>query len=159
MARLSAATLALGAIVLALAVCAAYAQPCIECKDCTTSNCWRQCKPSCPKGVNGDDCKRKGQQFGRDVARQACDTTRKFCNGGQKPLAAKAMSSNIGTVSKRQCANIAYGACQQVAMDRSKSPCGRDFNGFRQCNARQFMDFYTGEVNDLCLQKAMTINN
>jgi hypothetical protein len=50
--------------------------------------------------VNGDKCRRDGRDFGRRVNRAACDTTKLYCNGGQKPGAMAAKS--IGPVSLQQ---------------------------------------------------------
>lgn len=55
-------------------------------------------------------------------------------------------------VSLGQCANIAYGVCQAHAMDPKQSPCGHHFKGYQQCSGQQFMQFYTGIVNDGCKQ-------
>lgn len=142
-----------------LAVFMASAQPCIPCRDCRTNNCYRQCKAECPVKVDGDRCRRLGRDYGRDAAAKACKTTEQFCNGGTQPIAARsARSGGIGRVTLQQCANIAYGACQQVALDPSKSPCGRSLTfGFRQCNAQRFTDFYRGEVDEYCYNLAKAI--
>ena len=61
------ATLLLAAVLLAAA---ASAQPCIECKDCVTQNCWRVCKDTCtpirPSDiiVSGDQCRDVGTKLG-----------------------------------------------------------------------------------------------
>jgi hypothetical protein len=155
--RLTAATGILASCLL-LAVFLASAQPCIPCRDCKTNNCFRQCKAECPPQVNGDECRRLGRQYGRDVAVKACKTTEQFCNGGQTPVGARASRSSIGRVTLQQCANIAYGACQEVALNRNSSPCGRSLNGgFRQCSARQFQDFYRGEIDEYCFNLAKAI--
>jgi hypothetical protein len=49
-----------------------------------------------------------------------------------------------------QCANIAFGTCQVSAVSHHSSPCGHHFKGYKQCSGKQFMDFYTGIVNDAC---------
>lgn len=58
-----------------------------------------------------------------------------------------------------QCANIAFGACQNKAGDQFSSPCGQNFKGYKQCSGQQFRDFYTGIVNDSCHQAVNWIQN
>jgi hypothetical protein len=141
-----------------VALFVASAQPCIPCRDCRTNNCFRQCKAECPVQVNGDECRRLGRQYGRDAAANACRTTEQFCNGGTQPVATRASRSSIGRVPLQQCANIAYGACQEVALNPRTSPCGsRLTNGFRQCNAARFQDFYRGEIDEYCYRLAAAI--
>jgi hypothetical protein len=66
-----------------------------------------------------------------------------YCNGGQKQGmlgAGRAFPVSLG-----QCANIAFGLCQEQSLNRWTSPCGWAFNGHKQCNKQQFMDWYNGE--------------
>jgi hypothetical protein len=84
----------------------AAAAPPRRCKDCKTNNCFRNCKAKCPAPVprppqvNGDRCRRNGRDFGRRVNRLACDTTRLYCNGGQRPAATRTFG--IGAVTLQQ---------------------------------------------------------
>lgn len=65
-----------------------------------------------------------------------------FCKGGQRTFAAKFQSK----VSLKQCGNIAFGECQNLAKNRARSPCGRSFNGVDECTRNQFQSFYNGEM-------------
>jgi hypothetical protein len=60
-----------------------------------------------------------------------------------------------------QCANIAFGACQQRANDAYSwgNPC-RDAlrSGYAQCSAQQFRQFYEGETRDLCYNNAKSVS-
>ena len=67
-----------------------------------------------------------------------------FCNGGRKQQAL--VSLNYFPVSLGQCANIAFGTCQEVALNPWKSPCGYAFRGFKQCDQTAFKNFYSGET-------------
>jgi hypothetical protein len=95
-----------------------------------------------------------GADWGRQASKSACETTKTYCNGGKPP--GTRTFGGIGQVSLPQCANIAFGRCQQVAMDPinltgPNSACGHSLmHGFRQCNRQQFRSFYEGEVNELC---------
>ncbi|KAI8469845.1 MAG: hypothetical protein J3K34DRAFT_422576 [Monoraphidium minutum] len=139
----------------------AAAQPCIRCTDCKTNNCWRVCKPSCPGIkpsqviVSGDACKRQGEWAAAGVARSACETARKYCNGGRSMTS----SRYVGPTNLAQCANIAMGSCQQRANNPSGGhPCGRQIrSGFKSCSASQFKSFFQGETRDLCMDKAKSI--
>lgn len=156
------------ALLLACCLARASAQPCIECKDCRTGNCWQVCRPTCPRPrppvvrpnnviVNGDACRRAGDASGNGAARSACETARRYCNGGSAP-SAFARGRGIGPTTLSQCSNIALGSCQQAANDRRRSPCGRELtSGFRQCSASQFRQFYEGETRDLCTNAARSI--
>jgi hypothetical protein len=68
-------------------------------------------------------------------------------------------SSPYFPVPLTQCANIAYGTCQNKAMDASASPCGHHFKGYKQCSGKQFYDFYKGIVNDACHKAVSWIQN
>ncbi|KIZ01416.1 hypothetical protein MNEG_6545 [Monoraphidium neglectum] len=161
------AAAALAALALALLLSVATAQPCIECKDCRTNNCWQNCRPSCPRApvinpnqviVSGDRCKRAGEQSGPNAARSACETTRRYCNGGRQT--AFAAPRRVGLTTLSQCANIALGACQQTANnDRAQwHPCGRELQrGLNQCSAQQFRQFFEGETRDLCTDSSRSI--
>ncbi|KAI8465197.1 MAG: hypothetical protein J3K34DRAFT_437785 [Monoraphidium minutum] len=161
--------LAQGAL-LALALLAAaarhaHAQPCIECKDCVTNNCWRVCRDSCapvrPSDiiVSGDDCKRAGDALGPAASQSACDTTKKYCNGGKRaPM--KATRGAIGAVTLSQCSNVALGSCQQTANNAYnwRHPCGRELrSGYSQCSAADFQAFFKGETKDLCTTLAKDV--
>lgn len=149
---------ALVAFCLLAGIALAAAQPCIPCRDCRTNHCYRHCKPECPIKVDGNKCRRLGQQYGKDASRQACSTTEKFCNGGQPVAKAALKSGGIGRVTLDQCANIAYGACQQVALAPVTSSCPRSLAlGFRQCSARDFNQFYRGEIDEYCYKLAKAI--
>lgn len=148
----------------AVLIAAAAAQPCIECKDCRTDNCYRNCQNSCPQNngwqgpirpsdiaVNGDACRNTGTGYGPNAARNACETTRKYCQGGRSAPAPR--RNDIGTVNLAQCANIAMGACQGNANNPYSwgHPCGNDLrNGYASCNQQKFKEFFEGETSDLC---------
>ncbi|GBF91950.1 hypothetical protein Rsub_04674 [Raphidocelis subcapitata] len=149
--------------VLAALVAAAAAQPCIECKDCRTDNCYRNCKNSCPQNngggpirpsditVNGDACRNQGNNYGPNAARSACETTRKYCQGGRSMGAPR--MGGVGPTNLAQCANIAMGACQGNANNPWSwgHPCGNDLrNGYQSCNQQTFKNFFEGETSDLC---------
>jgi hypothetical protein len=68
----------------------------------------------------------------------AVQSLQTYCSG--KPPLAK----SYFPVTLSQCANVAFGTCQNRAMDRNSSPCGWQFNGYQQCNFAKFMGFYTG---------------
>lgn len=63
-----------------------------------------------------------------------------YCNGGQRHPRAQPFPVSLG-----QCANIAYGLCQERALSRWMSPCGWAFSGAKRCTKDEFMQFYTGE--------------
>lgn len=146
-------------VCLALLCVVASAAPCIECKDCKGSNhCLSNCARTCAKPqtvVNGEQCKRYGKDISHQAAKQACDNAMLYCNGGQKTVLG---ARRYFPVTLGQCANIAYGLCQEHAMNRWRSPCGWAFHGHRQCNKDAFMKFYTGEVNDRCNQAVAWID-
>eukprot|EP00878_Enallax_costatus_P000088 GHUV01000116.1.p1 GENE.GHUV01000116.1~~GHUV01000116.1.p1 ORF type:complete len:212 (+),score=44.59 GHUV01000116.1:194-829(+) len=133
--------------------------PCIECQDCTTNNCFSVCQRSCSNPpppqpiVNGNDCKAYGEIAGVTVAKNACNTAMLYCNGGQRPL------TSFFPVTLSQCANIAYGVCQQQATSPWSVSCSSYWSlGYQQCSGSQFWEFYQGEVNDRCNQQVANIN-
>eukprot|EP00878_Enallax_costatus_P000124 GHUV01000164.1.p1 GENE.GHUV01000164.1~~GHUV01000164.1.p1 ORF type:complete len:211 (+),score=46.43 GHUV01000164.1:191-823(+) len=132
--------------------------PCIPCKDCRTNNCFSVCQKSCgnPKPpqpiVNGNKCKAYGQVAGTQVAKDACNTAMLYCNGGQKAF------TSFFPVTLSQCANIAYGVCQQQATSPGSASCSPYWSvGYKQCSGTQFWKFYQGEVNDRCNQQVAKI--
>lgn len=142
--------LLIAAALVALVACAAAQGPCIECKDCKTDNCRKQCQAKCPTLVSGDQCKKDGYAIGKTVGAEACKTTDLYCNGGKPPMTPKGQRS-IGGVTPNQCQNIAYGECQVAATTPSQVPCGKALSsGAFQCNAKTYKDFYVGEINELC---------
>jgi len=66
-----------------------------------------------------------------------------YCNGGQQKQQLGAR--RYFPVTLGQCANIAYGLCQERAMNGWMSPCGYAFRGHKQCSKDNFMSFYTGD--------------
>lgn len=173
-ARRRAASLLVASLVLLAACGPAHAQPCIECKDCTTNNCWRVCKNECPRlspfplfpirpsdiTVNGDACRRRGSAAGYTAGQGACDTAKLYCQGGRPmPAGASARMGAIGPVQLNQCSNIAAGECQRVANNPGWSqPCRWELqNGYSQCSASQFKSFYEGETKDRCTDAAESI--
>eukprot|EP00878_Enallax_costatus_P016840 GHUV01017676.1.p1 GENE.GHUV01017676.1~~GHUV01017676.1.p1 ORF type:complete len:211 (-),score=46.58 GHUV01017676.1:521-1153(-) len=132
--------------------------PCIPCKDCTTNNCFSVCQKSCGNPnppqpiVDGNKCKAYGQAAGTQVAKDACNTAMLYCNGGQKSL------TSFFPVTLSQCANIAYGVCQQQATSPWSVSCSPYWSiGYKQCSGSQFWKFYQGEVNDRCNQQVAKI--
>lgn len=132
--------------------------PCIECKDCTTNNCYSVCQKTCSAPpppqpiVDGERCKAFGASAGAQVAQDACATAMLYCNGGRKPV------GSFFPVTLQQCANIAYGVCQQQATAANAVSCSTYWAfGYKQCTASQFWDFYKGEVDDGCNQKVANI--
>lgn len=154
-------TLAAAALLALLAI--ASGQPCIECKDCKTNNCYSVCQKSCPKAqptVDGNKCKKFGADKGWQIGKDACGTTQKLCSGGKSGVGAKRRFP----VSLTQCENIAYGACQAKAKDAASqliplSPCRLQvlgWGGYQQCSKQQWTEFFNGEVNELC-EKAVSV--
>lgn len=148
------------AVMLAL-VAVTLAQPCIECKDCKTNNCFRVCQKSCPKTVDGNKCRNFGTMSGMKIGRDSCSTAQLFCKG----------SKSVGVGARRgfqvtldQCENIAYGACQARAREVAiqwGSPCRaqlQGWGGFQQCTRQQWTDFFNGEVDELCERAVAAIN-
>jgi len=107
--------------------------------------------------VNGEECKRYGKDVAWKVSKEPCDTTLPFCNGGQQ----KQMlgSRRYFPVSLGQCTDIAYGLCQERAMNGWMSPCGYAFRDHKQCSKDNFMSFYTGEVNERCNKAVQWIDH
>lgn len=127
--------------------------PCIECKDCSTSNCWSVCQQSCSGSswwswipVDGNWCKAIGASAAQTASAKACKTALTFCNGGSRPLGAL----GAFVIPLSQCGNVAVGRCEQVGLDQWRSPCGYAFNGVAQCSGSQFRQFYSGEITGEC---------
>ncbi|KIZ05870.1 hypothetical protein MNEG_2094 [Monoraphidium neglectum] len=129
-----------------------------------TAFCWRSCRDSCepvrPSDVivSGDACKKAGASLGPVASKSACETTRKYCNGGrQAPMKA---ARAVGPVQLDQCANIALGACQQDTNNAWswRHPCGRELRGgYAQCSAQDFKAFFEGDSRDLCFSLARDV--
>lgn len=82
-----------------------------------------------------------------------------YCNGGQQRTSVLG-AKRYFPVSLGQCANIAYGTCQEYGMTRWRSPCWYAFNGYRSCNKDAFMKFYTGEESPLhCLHNTTAVDS
>jgi hypothetical protein len=77
----------------------------------------------------------------------ACFGLQKYC---ERPTTFTTLGAQYFPVPLSQCANIAFGTCQNSAMSHHSSPCGHHFKGYKQCSGKQFVDFYTGIVNDAC---------
>eukprot|EP00878_Enallax_costatus_P030005 GHUV01032593.1.p2 GENE.GHUV01032593.1~~GHUV01032593.1.p2 ORF type:complete len:191 (+),score=26.56 GHUV01032593.1:225-797(+) len=152
--------LAFAAVALLAMLAVTMAQPCIECKDCKTNNCYSACQKKCPVKVDMDKCKRFGADKGRQIGQDSCGTVRKYCSGSQKPVGAR----RGGKVTLTQCENIAYGECQKSAKNAAGSliplsACRLQvlgFGGFQQCSKQQWNDFFNGEVDELC-EKAVSV--
>lgn len=151
----------MAALLVVMFAAVASAAPCIDCKDCKGSNhCLSVCAKSCAKPqtiVNGEQCKRYGRDSSQKAAKLACENTLLYCNGGQQRTSVLG-AHRYFPVSLGQCANIAYGTCQEHGMTRWRSPCGWAFGGTRSCNKDTFMKFYTGEINDRCNQAVAWID-
>lgn len=130
----------------------AAAQPCIECKDCKTNNCYSLCKKSCapaPVVVNGEACKGYGDKTGYQVSKEACETAVLYCKGGSQ-RSGLGRARGYFPVTLSQCQNIAYGVCQQRAANYYTAPCRYMWQGYQQCTKDQFWEFFRGEINALC---------
>lgn len=104
--------------------------------------------PIPPKCISGSDLL-KTPAYATACVHRPANLPQLYCNGGQQRTSALG-ARRYFPVSLGQCANIAYGTCQEHGMTRWRSPCWYAFNGYRSCNKEAFMKFYTGERGHRC---------
>lgn len=100
--------------------------------------------PIPPKCISGSDLLETPADSLHVHVHRPANLPQLYCNGGQQRISVLG-ARRYFPVSLGQCANIAYGTCQEHGMTRWRSPCWYAFNGYRSCNKDAFMKFYTGE--------------
>jgi hypothetical protein len=108
--------------------------------------------------ASGDACRSAGRHAGAGAARDACASARASCRGGPL-MTSSGPSRGIGPVSLPQCANIAYGSCQQAA-DWRKAPCAGELrNGAGRCSPSEFGSYYDAAMASSCYAAAAGISD
>ncbi|KAI8465585.1 MAG: hypothetical protein J3K34DRAFT_436564 [Monoraphidium minutum] len=104
--------------------------------------------------TSGDTCRNAGASAGYSAASQACSAARARCGGG---VFGSAPGGSIGAVSLGQCANIAYGSCQQYA-DPWSSPCRSEMSsGSGRCSGSEFQSYYRAAAQSACYTAAQSV--
>ena len=68
--------------------------------------------------MNGDACKWNGQSYSPSAAREACETTKKYCSGGRS--VGGPMVRSVGPVNLAQCANVRAGRERERERERGR---------------------------------------